>query len=120
MTLAGYIASFIGHEPGKARFVGLYKIGQTKPLTHEQYWKIPAYVELKKIGMRGFLTEGRASCLWFDLTLTDFYSAWKERDQKRRIAEGTRKKLFPGIGVGKWAGKRADRWRKKWLNWKLQ
>jgi hypothetical protein len=77
MTVAGYIASFIGHEPAKALFVGLYKIGQTKPLTHEQYWKIPAYIELKKIGMRGFLTEGRPSCLWFDLTLTDFCSAWK-------------------------------------------
>jgi hypothetical protein len=30
MTKAGYVASFIGHEPGKALFVGLYKIGKIK------------------------------------------------------------------------------------------
>jgi GIY-YIG catalytic domain len=76
MTKAGYVASFIGHEPGKALFVGLYTIGKTKPLTHAQYWKEPAYVELKKLGMTGFLTE-RPSCLWFDLTLLEFYSSWK-------------------------------------------
>ena len=32
MTGTGYLASFIGHEPGKALFVGLYSIGESKPL----------------------------------------------------------------------------------------
>jgi hypothetical protein len=77
MTKAGYVVSFIGNEPGKALFVGLYKIGKTKPLTHAQYWKVPAYAELKKLGMTGFLKKSRASCLWFDLMLQDFYSSWK-------------------------------------------
>jgi hypothetical protein len=77
MKGAGYIASFIGHEPGKALFVGLYKIGKTRPLTIEQYWRVPAYIELKKFGMRGLFGKPQSSCLWFDLALTDFYSAWK-------------------------------------------
>jgi hypothetical protein len=75
MTKAGYVASFIGHEPGRALFVGLYKIGKSEPLTHAQYWQVPAYIELKKLGMKGFLAQSRSSCFWFDLTLMDFYSS---------------------------------------------
>lgn len=76
---AAYVASFIGHEPGKALFVGLYAIGKTKPLTFEKYWQVPAYIEMKKLGMRGFTEENdRTSCLWFDLKLNDnFYPQWK-------------------------------------------
>jgi hypothetical protein len=77
MTTAQYVASFIAHGGGKALFVGLYKIGKSKPLTHAQYWKVSAHIELRKLGMRGFVTEKRSSCLWFDLTLLDFYSSWK-------------------------------------------
>ena len=77
MTKARFIASFVARGAGKALFVGLYEIGKTKPLTHAQYWRVPAHVELKKLGMRGFLGESRPSCLWFDLKLTDFYSDWK-------------------------------------------
>lgn len=74
----GHVASFIGHEPGKALFIGLYAIGKSKPLTVDQYWKIPAYIEMKKFGMRGLgEASGRDSVLWFDLRLTDFYSGWK-------------------------------------------
>jgi hypothetical protein len=39
MTATGYGASFIGTEPGKALFVGLYAIGRSKPLTYDGYWK---------------------------------------------------------------------------------
>jgi hypothetical protein len=77
MTKARYVASFIAHGGGKVLFVGLYKIGKTKPLTHAQYWRVPVHVELKKLGMTGFVTESRASCLWFNLTLMDFYTSWK-------------------------------------------
>jgi len=76
MLGARYVASFIGHEPGKAVFIGLYEIGDSKPLTFEQYWKVPAYVEMKAFGMRGF-TGDRPALLWFDLKLTDFYAHWK-------------------------------------------
>lgn len=75
---AAYVASFIGHQAGKALFVGLYSIGKTKPLTYEKFWQVPAYIEMKKLGMKGFTKEsGRASCLWFDLALKEFYPAWK-------------------------------------------
>ncbi len=79
MSGVGYIASFIGHEPGKALFIGLYSIGASKPLTHREYWQVPAYVEMKtKFGMEGFTEEqSRKSILWFDLVLTDFYASWK-------------------------------------------
>jgi hypothetical protein len=78
MTGAGYVASFIGREPGKALFVGLYSIGASTPLTYKEYWEIPAHVEMKAFGMKGYTREdGRPSVLWFDLVLTDFYASWK-------------------------------------------
>jgi len=81
MTGAGYVASFIGREPGKAMFVGLYSIAASKPLTYEEFWQIPAYIEMKeKFGMEGYVKEAsRPSVLWFDLKLTDFYAHWKGR-----------------------------------------
>jgi hypothetical protein len=82
MTAAAYVASFIGHEPGKALFIGLYSIGATKPLTHEEYWKVPENVELKALGMKGFDKDHdpRPSILWFELALKeDFYPSWKGR-----------------------------------------
>src|ERR1700758_5279133 len=47
MQKAEYLASFIGHEPRKALFVGLYSIGGTTPLTVDEFWKVPAYDELR-------------------------------------------------------------------------
>lgn len=76
MTATGFVASFIGREPGKALFVGLYSITASKPLTYNEFWKVPAYIEMKKFGMKG-LEAGRISVLWFDLTPTDFYAHWK-------------------------------------------
>ena len=78
MNGSGYVASFIGHEPGKALFVGLYSIVGAKPLSYEQFWRIPAYIEMKTFGMKGWTHEDKKkTVLWFDLTLTDFYAAWK-------------------------------------------
>jgi hypothetical protein len=45
---ASHVASFIGHEAGKALFVGLYEVGTARPMTFEQYWATPAYVEMKE------------------------------------------------------------------------
>lgn len=73
----GYVASFIGHEPGKALFIGLYSIGDSRPLTHAEYCQVPANIELRKYGMVGFTGAKRKSILWFDFTLTDFYASWK-------------------------------------------
>jgi hypothetical protein len=79
MSGASYIASFIGHKAGKALFVGLFTIGASKPLTREEFWEIPEYIELKKLGMEGFTAkELRPHVLWFDLALKDdFYASWK-------------------------------------------
>ena len=77
LTGVGYVASFIGREPGKALFVGLYSIGEFKPLTYDEYWKIPANIKLKEFGHKGFTGEKRSSILWFDLVLTDQYAHWK-------------------------------------------
>lgn len=74
----GYVASFIGHEPSKALFVGLYSIDKTEPLTRDKYWQVPPYKELKAFGMQGFTEEdARQSILWFDLAVTDFFASWK-------------------------------------------
>jgi hypothetical protein len=77
MLEAKSVASFIGHEPGKALFFGLYSIGKTRPLTYDEYWKVPAYVQMKLFGMVGFTARNRSSILWFDLAPTDFCITWK-------------------------------------------
>jgi hypothetical protein len=79
ITRAQYVASFIGHEPGKALFVGLYSVNGWKQITHKQFWRIPANVELRKFGSKEFMQESpRSSILWFDLVLmSSFYSDWK-------------------------------------------
>lgn len=75
---AEYAAAFVGQEPCKALFVGLYSVGEATPISREEYWNIPAYVEMKEFGMRGWTEElNRSTMLWFDLRLTDFYSRWK-------------------------------------------
>jgi hypothetical protein len=80
MTGSGYVASFIGREPGKALFIGLYSIESSRPLTYRQFWQIPAYIEMKTFGIKGWTRDdGVKTVLWFDLALTDFYVHWKGR-----------------------------------------
>ncbi|MCB0026743.1 MAG: GIY-YIG nuclease family protein [Anaerolineales bacterium] len=74
----GYVASCIGHEPGKAVYVGLYEIGEATPLTYQQYWQKSQYVELSNYGILGFRKDDpRQHILWFDLQPIEFYSQWK-------------------------------------------
>jgi len=77
MLSAGYVASFVAQDNAKAAFVGLYKIGKSKPLTHKQYWQVPSYIELRALGMQGFTGKKRNSVLWFDLAPIDFYASWR-------------------------------------------
>lgn len=83
MLRAKYVASFIGLEKRKgsteqaAVFVGLYKVGDHRPMTYDQFLEVPAYQEMKKFGMRGSVQGDRPSVLWFDLAITDFYRKWK-------------------------------------------
>ena len=77
---ANYIASFIGQESGNALFVGVYEVGETRALTADQFWRIPAFVDMRnKYDMQGFNPEedGRSSLLWFDLALTSHCAPWK-------------------------------------------
>ena len=75
---ASYISSLIGHESGKALFVGLFRRGDWRQMGCEEYWNVPAYKEMKAFGMQGF-TGARETVLWFELEPTDFYSKWKGR-----------------------------------------
>ncbi len=80
MQRAQYVASFIGHEPGRAVFIGLYTVQGYKPITFDEYWQIPENNELRSFGHKGFTKEKAAKrpyTLWFNLTQTDFYSRWK-------------------------------------------
>src|SRR6056297_2093569 len=37
---AEYVASFVGLSPGKAHFIGLYRIGEARELDHDAFWRI--------------------------------------------------------------------------------
>lgn len=76
MSKATYVASFIGHEAGKAVFVGLYKVrGKPRPLSSSEFWSIAENRELQNLGM---LHDERASMLWFDLKRDEgFYADWR-------------------------------------------
>jgi hypothetical protein len=84
MLRSKYVASFIGLKKRKgttehtAVFVGLYKVGEHRPITQEEFWNVPGHQQLKEYGMRGFVEDDpRPSVLWFNLTITDFYKQWK-------------------------------------------
>lgn len=79
MTQAAYLASFIGHKPKQALFIGLYGIKGSRAISHEEYWKIPENTELRKLGMTGWeeVDHHRLSTLWFDLELTGVLQEWK-------------------------------------------
>lgn len=77
---AKHLASFIGDKPGKAVFVGLYANGGNRPITAEEFSRIPANKTLRELGMKGYSTDdGRPSSLWFDLTLTHHLAQWQGR-----------------------------------------
>lgn len=78
----GYVASFIGHEPGRALFAGLYHIDGSRPLTPEQFQQAAVYQQLANFGGSLWFTqqhaqEGRPTVEWFELSATEFYSKWK-------------------------------------------
>jgi hypothetical protein len=75
----GLVASFIGHEPAKALFVGLYSIAGSRPLTYDEYWNMPVYKQMKEhFGMEGWSqTDGQQRQLLFDLQPSELYAAWR-------------------------------------------
>lgn len=82
LTGNGYVASFIGHEPGKALFVALYKIDSSRPLTRKEFRQSTGFGELTKLGSKTWVTDERthaerSTVEWFELTMVDFYTQWK-------------------------------------------
>lgn len=78
MKKAAYVASFLGNNAGEALFVGLYAVGDHRPMTEKQFWAVPEYKELEPVGLAGFFASPeRPLILWFDLQLTEFYANWK-------------------------------------------
>lgn len=71
----GYLASFIGHAPGKALFIGLYAIGNDNQ-RHNAEEILEWYKILEEYGWGGY--RFKQSRVIFDLKgPTDFCSAWK-------------------------------------------
>lgn len=71
-----YVASFIGHAPGSALFVGLYQRHGQELLTPDQ---IRSAESVRKLESYGCAPETRPR-LWFDLRLReDFFGQWKGR-----------------------------------------
>jgi hypothetical protein len=77
LSRASHLASFIGHEAGRALFVGLYAVAGFRRIGAAQYWRMPGNAELKAHGTRGPVA-GR-SPLWFDLRLQPELSDLKGR-----------------------------------------
>lgn len=76
MQKVKYVASFIGHKPGIALFVGLYKVNGYRLISFNQYLEIKPLLELKKYGLE-VMTDKKDKCLLFDLILLKFYQEWK-------------------------------------------
>ncbi len=74
MQKASFVASFIGHEAGKAIFIGLYQIRGFRQITRAALDKVPAQRELLKYGMD---TGDRKVQLLFDLAQIEPYADWK-------------------------------------------
>ncbi|HRX80797.1 MAG: GIY-YIG nuclease family protein [Planctomycetaceae bacterium] len=70
---ARYVASFIGNEPGKALFVGMYKVQGWKKHSRAELRKIPAYAAVVKNG----INDAGPKRLWFKLKLTELFAEWK-------------------------------------------
>ncbi|MEO7246835.1 MAG: GIY-YIG nuclease family protein [Novosphingobium sp.] len=78
MRRASHIASFIGQDPGKATFAGIYRIGNSQVLDYEGYRNFPGNRELEALGMTG-RNPDMAECLAFDLELLDTHAEWRGR-----------------------------------------
>jgi len=72
MAQSEYVASFIGHQPGRALFAGIYKHCGHKQVSHQQRSKNKQLRELMSLGS----VNGPDPCLWFDLRLTPIFKSW--------------------------------------------
>lgn len=93
MAKATHIASFYGHKPGKALFLGLYSRDGQRPITSAEFAEMAAYQKLWEHGHR---PTAREDFLYFTLTPTEALAKW----------QGKMVVSWPGKEVGwhRWAG----------------
>lgn len=53
MLRATHLASFIGHEPGRAVLAQIFKIGDHWPVTADEFWALAEHQELRALGYHG-------------------------------------------------------------------
>ncbi len=122
---ADYLASFIGMKPGEALFVGLYAVKAHRKVSFAQYWKLPANLELKKLGMTGWASaEDRPFSLLFDLELTDVFQEWKGKlivswSGERSWARWAKPVVYPVKAILEESAleKGMPRWNELFLTW---
>jgi hypothetical protein len=79
MAKAEYVASFIGHEPGKAVFVGLYHNLGGVEIACADLRKMEVYRELERIDPGSDASFTRKTCILFDLKRLDVLSEERGR-----------------------------------------
>lgn len=72
-----WLASFIGHQPGSALFVGMYRVEGCRRISAKEYLRNPANRRLVELGSRP-PRPGRTP-LWFELKCADLLSEYKGR-----------------------------------------
>ncbi|SFL30140.1 GIY-YIG nuclease family protein [Lysobacter sp. cf310] len=77
LSKASHLASFIGHEAGKAMFVGVYEVAGWTRIDRAQYERIPEMETLASLGCRGPTWE--RSPMWFDLRVLPLLAEFKGR-----------------------------------------
>jgi len=70
-----YMASFIGHEPGHAVFVGLYEVAGFETITREEFYSRRENQLLEELGSRG--PDPDRDPVWFTLNRTELLSDLK-------------------------------------------
>ncbi|WP_126968488.1 GIY-YIG nuclease family protein [Xanthomonas arboricola] len=75
LTKARYLASFIGHAPGHAVFVGLYEVAGSSRVTSAEFWSLPDNARLREFGTRG--PKDGWDSLVFDLRCTEHMAEFK-------------------------------------------
>lgn len=76
LSKATHMASFIGHEPSSALFVGLYAMHGWEDLPATTWRERPDTRRLLDVGHR---SPDRTTIRWFDLRPTEHFAAWKGR-----------------------------------------
>ena len=77
MMRAQTVASFIGHEPGKAIFAGLYAMKGFEELSRQKYQAKPVVQEERRLQGISDRPINKKSVVWFDLELTEFHLDWQ-------------------------------------------